>query len=97
MWSLKWCSCWMRLGGSRRRMLYMRYKTSWKVSWLLWNHEPCLIDLDPEHLAPATILRHCHLKPSGTLGSRTRLYNNHSNYTAPYWELTRCPSETGYR
>jgi len=47
---------WIRLAGSRRRMLYVRYKTSWRVRLLPWNQDPCLMDLDPEHLVPATIL-----------------------------------------
>jgi hypothetical protein len=51
----------------------VRYKTSWKVSLLLWNHELCLIDLDPEHLVPPTTLRHRHLKPSGTLASANQV------------------------
>jgi len=49
-------------------MSYEMSKISWEVRLLFWNHEPCLMDLDSEHVAPATFLRHRHLNPSGILG-----------------------------
>ena len=62
-------SCLIWQAGSRRTMSYEIRKISWKVRLLCWNHEPCLMDLDSEHLTPATFFRHRHLNPSGILGS----------------------------
>ena len=56
------------------------YKTSWKVSLLFWNREPCLTNLDLEHLIPATILWHRHLKPSGAVGSAYRVISQPQNW-----------------
>jgi len=65
----KRCSFWIWWAGSRRTMSYVRKRISWKVRLLRWNQEPCLMDLDSEHLAPPTFLRHCQRKPSRILGS----------------------------
>jgi len=46
----------------------VRKKISWKVRLLCWNQDPCLMDLDLEHLAPATFLQHRQQNPSGILG-----------------------------
>jgi len=32
------------------------------------HHEPCVMDLDSEHLTPATFFGHHHLNPLGILG-----------------------------
>ena len=45
-------------------MSYLRCSTFWKVRRLCWNHEPCLMGFDGEHLAPATFRRHRHLRGS---------------------------------
>jgi len=60
---------WIWWAGSRRTMSYVMSKILWKVRWLCWNHEPCFVDLDTEHLTPATFFRHGHLNPPGILGS----------------------------
>jgi len=49
------------------------------VSLLSWNHEPCVMDVDPLHLVPATLLRHRHLKRSITLGSAYHVISR------PHW------------
>ena len=36
---------------------------------LIWNQDPCLMDADPRHLVPATLLRHRQRNPSERLGS----------------------------
>ena len=59
----------VRKAGSRHMMPYVTSKTSRKVSLLCFNQEPVLMDLEAEHLTPATFLRHRHLNPSGILGS----------------------------
>jgi len=33
-------------------------RISWKVKLFCWKQDPCLMDLDSEHLAPAIFLRH---------------------------------------
>jgi hypothetical protein len=63
------CSSWIRWARSRLTMSYVRCCTSWKVRRLCWNHEPCLMAFDGEHLASATFRRHRHLKPSVVVGS----------------------------
>ena len=50
-------------------MPYVTSKTSREVNLLCWKQEPVLMDLDDEHLTPATFLRHRHLNPSGIQGS----------------------------
>jgi len=49
--------------------LQVRKIISWKVKLLCWNQEPCFTDLDSEHLAPVTFLRHRQQNPSGILAS----------------------------
>jgi len=59
----------IRRAGSQRTMSYGRSTTSRKVRLLRWNHEPCFMDPNSEHLTPATFFRHRHLNVSGILGS----------------------------
>jgi len=62
-------SCWIWQAGSWHMMSYVMSKISRKVRLLCWNHMPHFMDLDSEHLTPATFFRHRHIKPSGILGS----------------------------
>lgn len=66
---LRWYSCWIWQAGSQHMMSYVMSKISRKVRLLCWNQKPCFMDLDSEHLTPATFFRHHHLKPSGILCS----------------------------
>ena len=66
---LKPYSSFIRRAGSRHTMSYVTSKISRKVRLLCRNQEPFLMDLDSEHLTPATFLRHRHLNLSGILGS----------------------------
>jgi len=65
----KRCSFWVWWASSRLTMSYVRKTISWKVRLLCWNQEPSLMDLDSEHLDPATFLRHRQRNTSGILGS----------------------------
>jgi len=62
-------SYWIWEAGSRRTMSYEMSKISRKVKLRCWNHEPCFMDFDSEHLTPATFFRLRHPNPSGILGS----------------------------
>jgi hypothetical protein len=39
VWSLKWCSCWNWLAGSRCKMSNLRYITSWRMRRICQNHD----------------------------------------------------------
>ena len=58
-----WWACW------QRTMSYLMRKIWWKLKWLCWNHEPCFIDLDSEHLNPASFFRHRPVYCSGIVDS----------------------------
>jgi len=49
-------------------MSYVRKRISWKMTLLSWNQDPCLMDLDSQHVTTVTFLRHRQRNPSGILG-----------------------------
>jgi hypothetical protein len=92
------------VAGSQRTLSYMMSRISRKVRLLCWNHEPCLMDTVPRHLAPAILFQHRHLNPSGRFGSvhhvvsRPQVFHgtllrikptSFSNWMASVWSLKR--------